>query len=103
MKYNPKVNEWAARQFAALHPLLPEKYAQGVLSLLYDAGEMLKEILGMDAFTLQPAAGAQGEMTGVAMIRAYHEHRGHQSRHRACGGLRRGGGRQQRKRSGGSR
>ena len=76
MKYNPKVNEWAARQFAALHPLLPEKYAQGVLSLLYDAGEMLKEILGMDAFTLQPAAGAQGEMTGVAMIRAYHEHRG---------------------------
>ena len=75
MKYNPKVNEWAARQFAALHPLLPEKYAQGVLSLLYDAGEMLKEILGMDAFTLQPAAGAQGEMTGVAMIRAYHEHR----------------------------
>ena len=66
MKYNPKVNEWAARQFAALHPLLPEKYAQGVLSLLYDAGEMLKEILGMDAFTLQPAAGAQGEMTGVA-------------------------------------
>lgn len=76
MKYNPKIDEWAARQFAPLHPLLPEKYAQGVLALLYDAGEMLKEILGMDAFTLQPAAGAQGEMTGVAMIRAYHENRG---------------------------
>lgn len=76
MKYNPKVNEWAARQFADLHPLTRPEHAQGILSLMYDCGEMLKEILGMDAFTLQPAAGAQGEMTGVRMIRAYHESRG---------------------------
>jgi glycine dehydrogenase subunit 2 len=78
MKYNPKVNEDAARiaGFARLHPLAPEAAAQGALQLMYDLARMLAEIAGMDAVSLQPAAGAQGELAGVLMIRAYHEARG---------------------------
>src|SRR5262249_23854649 len=74
MKYNPKINEDMARLpgFARLHPLTPEEASQGALRLMGELGEMLAEIVGMDAVSLQPAAGAQGEMTGVLMIRAYH-------------------------------
>ena len=78
MKYNPKINEDAARMagFARLHPLAPEAASQGALGLMYDLGRMLAEIAGMDAVSLQPAAGAQGELAGVLMIRAYHAARG---------------------------
>ena len=66
MKYNPKVNEWAARLpgFATLHPLAPDALAQGTLQLLWELQGMLSEISGMHAVTLQPAAGAHGELTG---------------------------------------
>ncbi len=78
MKYNPKVNEKVARLpgFAGLHPLQPEGLAQGVLELMARLEEDLAEISGMDRVSLQPAAGAQGELAGIMMIRAYHEHRG---------------------------
>ncbi len=78
MKWNPKVNEWAARLtgFASLHPLAPDALAQGTLQLLWELQEALAEIGGMKAVTLQPAAGAQGELTGLLMIRAYHRGRG---------------------------
>lgn len=82
MKYNPKIDEWAARLpgFASLHPYQPEPTVQGALQLLYETDRMLCEITGMDQFTLQPAAGAHGEMTGVMIIKAYHEKRGDQGR-----------------------
>jgi glycine dehydrogenase subunit 2 len=78
MKYNPKINEWAARLagFAALHPLAPDEAAQGTLELMWELEQWLAEISGMSAVTLQPAAGAHGELTGILMIRAYHESRG---------------------------
>jgi glycine dehydrogenase subunit 2 len=78
MKYNPKLNEDAARLagFARLHPFTPEAAAQGALRLMHELGAMLAEIAGMDAVSLQPAAGAQGEFAGVLMIRAYHASRG---------------------------
>ncbi len=78
MKFNPKLNEWAARLpgFAGLHPLAPDATAQGTLELLWELEEILAEISGMAAVTLQPAAGAQGELTGILMIRAYHRSRG---------------------------
>jgi glycine cleavage system P protein (glycine dehydrogenase) subunit 2 len=78
MKFNPKINEWAARLpgFATLHPLVPDELAQGTLELLWELEQSLAEISGMRAVTLQPAAGAQGELTGILMIRAYHEARG---------------------------
>ena len=78
MKYNPKINEDMARLggFARLHPLAPEALAQGALGLMHELAAMLAEIAGMDAVSLQPAAGAQGELAGVLMIRAYHEARG---------------------------
>src|SRR3954454_22288976 len=78
MKFNPKLNEWAARLpgFANLHPLAPDEVAQGTLQLLWDLERMLAEISGMRAVTLQPAAGAQGELTGILMIRAYHRANG---------------------------
>ncbi len=74
MKYNPKVNEDMARLpgFAALHPYQPEATVQGALALMKDLEYALCEITGMDAFTLQPAAGAHGEMTGLLLIKAYH-------------------------------
>ena len=78
MKFNPKLNEWAARLpgFANLHPLAPDEVAQGTLELLWELERMLAEISGMRAVSLQPAAGAQGELTGILMIRAYHQSRG---------------------------
>jgi glycine dehydrogenase subunit 2 len=78
MKYNPKINEDMARLpgFARLHPLAPEALSQGALALMHELASMLAEIAGMDAVSLQPAAGAQGELAGVLMIRAYHEARG---------------------------
>ncbi len=71
MKYNPKVNEDVALFFSDCHPLQP--YNQGCLKLMYHLERMLCEICGMDAFTLQPAAGAHGELTGLMMIKAYFE------------------------------
>ena len=82
MKNNPNVNEWAARLpgFAALHPLAPDETAQGTLELLWRLEQDLAEISGMAAVTLQPAAGAQGELTGILMVRAYHRSRGDAAR-----------------------
>lgn len=78
MKYNPKINEDIARiaGFAHIHPYQPEESIQGALELLYNLQQDLAEITGMDQVTLQPAAGAHGEWTGLMMIRAYHESRG---------------------------
>jgi glycine dehydrogenase subunit 2 len=78
MKYNPRVNEWAARLpgFAGLHPLAPDETAQGTLQLLWELQGMLAEIGGMHATCLQPAAGAHGELTGILVIRAWHRSRG---------------------------
>ena len=78
MKYNPKLNEDMARVagFARLHPLAAEAVAQGALQLMHELARDLAEIAGMDAVSLQPAAGAQGELAGVLMIRAYHQSRG---------------------------
>ncbi|USK32519.1 aminomethyl-transferring glycine dehydrogenase subunit GcvPB [Bacillus sp. F19] len=75
MKYNPKINENVARMagLAHIHPLQDESTVQGALELMYDLQEHLIEITGMDEVTLQPAAGAHGEWTGLMMIRAYHE------------------------------
>ncbi len=77
MKYNPKVNERIAamRGFAALHPLQPEDTVQGALALMSELESFLAEIGGMDAVTLQPAAGALGELCGMLMIKAYHQSR----------------------------
>ncbi|MGM0396280.1 MAG: aminomethyl-transferring glycine dehydrogenase subunit GcvPB [Bacillota bacterium] len=78
MKYNPKINEDVARYdgFANLHPLQSDDCIQGSLQLLHELEESLSEIAGMDRTTLQPAAGAHGELTGVMIIKAYHEKRG---------------------------
>lgn len=75
MKYNPKINEKVARfpGFANIHPNQPESSVQGALELLYDLQTSLVEITGMDEVTLQPAAGAHGEWTGLMLIRAFHE------------------------------
>src|SRR5665647_1349611 len=75
MKYNPKINEWAARLpgFAGIHPYQAEYTVQGAMELLYKAETSFCEIAGMDRFTLQPAAGAHGELTGVMIIKAYHQ------------------------------
>jgi glycine dehydrogenase subunit 2 len=82
MKYNPKINEETARLpgFAHLHPLQPEETTQGALALMYHLQEWLKEIGGHGGVTLQPAAGAHGELTGVLIIRAYHQSRGEKQR-----------------------
>jgi glycine dehydrogenase subunit 2 len=73
MKYNPKINEVVARYpgFSLIHPLAPPTMNQGALELLYGLERMLAEIGGMDEVSLQPAAGAQGELTGLMLIRAY--------------------------------
>ncbi len=78
MKYNPKVNEDVARLpgFTELHPLAPAEFAQGSLRLMVELQIFLSEIFGMDDFTLQPAAGAHGELTGVMMMKKYFETRG---------------------------
>ncbi|WP_027717075.1 aminomethyl-transferring glycine dehydrogenase subunit GcvPB [Desulfovirgula thermocuniculi] len=78
MKYNPKINEEVAALpgFANLHPYVPEELAQGILKLLYELQAYLAEITGMDFVTLQPAAGAHGELTGMLIIKKYLEDRG---------------------------
>ncbi len=78
MKYNPKINERVARLpgFAWAHPHSPAERVQGLLQLCHELERSLAEISGMDRVSLQPAAGAQGELAGIMMIRAYHEHRG---------------------------
>lgn len=78
MKYNPKINEdmAALNGFSKIHPLQDENISQGALELMYDLKTRLCEITGLDDFTLQPAAGAHGEYTGLLIIKAYHEKRG---------------------------
>jgi glycine dehydrogenase subunit 2 len=83
MKYNPKICEKIAQLdgFSSLHPLLPQllrggMLTQGALAVLYELERLLCEILGMDAFTLQPMAGAHGELTGMMIIAAYHRDKG---------------------------
>ncbi len=73
MKYNPKVNEAAANipGFRDAHPMQPETLSQGALQLMYELQELLASITGFDAVSLQPAAGAQGELTGVLVMKAY--------------------------------
>lgn len=82
MKYNPKINEVAARLsgFTGLHPLQDPGTAQGALFLMYHLQEYLKAIGGFAGVTLQPAAGAQGELTGVLIMRAYQRSRGETQR-----------------------
>ncbi|MEE8474256.1 MAG: aminomethyl-transferring glycine dehydrogenase subunit GcvPB [Myxococcota bacterium] len=78
MKYNPKLNERVARLsgFSSAHPLQPPELLQGFLHLAYQLERYLAEISGLDRVSLQPAAGAQGELAGIMMIRAYFRHRG---------------------------
>ncbi len=78
MKYNPKINDYTCDLpgFSALHPLQPAATTQGALQLMYELAEMLREIAGMAAVTLQPAAGAHGELTGILLIKKYHEAHG---------------------------
>ena len=78
MKYNPKINEdlAALEGFSSVHPYQPEETVQGCLELLYKTGEFLAEITGMAKMSLQPAAGAHGELTGLMIIKAYHAHNG---------------------------
>ena len=82
MKYNPKVNEEIARLngFALLHPYTPEDLCQEVLRLMYEFEGFLAEVTGMDRVTLQPAAGAHGELTGIKMVKACLEARGERRR-----------------------
>lgn len=78
MKYNPKTNEKQAALpgFAGAHPLLPFELSQGALKLMYELERLLAEITGLDAVTLQPAAGAHGELTGMLIFYAYHKKKG---------------------------
>lgn len=82
MKYNPKINDQAVNMpgFARVHPYQPQETVQGAIELLYHMQHNLSEILGMDAVSLQPAAGAHGELLGLMLIRAYHENRGDSAR-----------------------
>ncbi len=82
MKYNPYINDWAANLsgFVNIHPQAPIEDSQGCLELLYEIQEWFKAITGLRAVTTQPVAGAQGELTGIKMIQAYH---------RACGDMKR--------------
>jgi glycine dehydrogenase subunit 2 len=82
MKHNPRVNEAVARLpgFANVHPYMPAELVQGALRIQAELEACLLEICGMDAVTLQPAAGAHGELTGILMIRAYHEAQGNPRR-----------------------
>lgn len=78
MKYNPKINEFIAqdKNFKDLHPLLSEDFIQGALRIIYELGEYLKEISGLDDITLLPLAGAHGELTGMMMVKAYFKKKG---------------------------
>ena len=82
MKYNPRVNEYVARiaGLAEAHPYRPESLAQGILEVIDLLQRCLIEITGMDAITLQPAAGAHGEFTGILLVRAWHEAHGNARR-----------------------
>lgn len=74
MKYNPKINEELSRLagFTKVHPLQPMAAVQGALRMMYELGEYLKAIVNLDAVTLQPAAGAQGEFTAISMFKGYY-------------------------------
>ncbi len=78
MKYNPRVNEFVARVegLANGHPYQAEKISQGAMRIMKTLSDCLLEITGMDAITLQPAAGAHGELTGLLLVRAYHQSKG---------------------------
>ena len=78
MKYNPKINEDMAALpgFARIHPLQPDSTVQGAIQLVYEIERYLAEIASMARVTLQPSAGAHGELTGLMLIKAYHEHNG---------------------------
>src|ERR1700741_980469 len=78
MKYNPRVNEFVSRVegLANGHPYQPEKISEGALRIIKTLSDCLIEITGMDAITLQPAAGAHGELTGLLLVRAYHHSKG---------------------------
>jgi len=76
MKYNPKINDRVAGLFGDLHPMQPESTVQGALALLAELESMLAKVTGMDAVTLQPAAGAHAEFTAILMFKAYHQKRG---------------------------
>ncbi len=78
MKYNPKINEEMAAlpAFTSLHPCAPESTVQGALEVYYEVQRMLSEVSGLHEFTLNPFAGAHGELTGLMVIRAYHQQRG---------------------------
>ncbi len=80
MKYSPKTNERQANLpgFAGAHPMLPPNLSQGVLRMMFELEQYLAEITGMDATTLQPAAGAHGELTGMLLIHAFHKSKGSQ-------------------------
>ena len=82
MKYNPKVNEEVVSNpdFTNIHPLQPEHTMKGCIEVMGDLGKKLSDITGMDAFSLQPSAGAHGEFTALLVIRAYHEKRGDKKR-----------------------
>lgn len=82
MKHNPKVNEMTASLpgFTRIHPLQPANTAQGCLEVIKRTEEYLGEITGMDAFSLQPAAGAHGEFTGLLLMKCYHKERGDEKR-----------------------
>ncbi|HEX8969134.1 MAG TPA: aminomethyl-transferring glycine dehydrogenase subunit GcvPB [Chloroflexota bacterium] len=84
MKYNPRINEDVARLpgIAHVHPLQPDDTVQGALEIMFELQRLLAEITGFTAATLQPAAGAQGELTGMLMMRAYHLERGQTQRRR---------------------
>jgi glycine dehydrogenase subunit 2 len=84
MKYNPRINEDTARMagFAAIHPLQDAETAQGALYLMYQLQTFLAEIAGFTAVSLQPAAGAHGEFTGILIMRAYHRDRGDNKRNK---------------------
>lgn len=83
MKYNPKINEDMAALpgFAHIHPLQPENTVQGAIQLYYELEQYLAEIAGMARVTLQPSAGAHGELTGLMLIKAFHESKGQEHRH----------------------
>jgi len=78
MKYNPKINEELSRhpKFLNIHPHTPSEFSQGSLHIIYELSELLKEITGMDGISLQPVAGAQGELAGILIISKYHKTKG---------------------------
>ncbi len=84
MKYNPKINEDMASlpKLTGIHPYQPEETAQGALELMYKLADMLAEITGMEQVSLQPAAGAHGELSGLMIIKAYHQNRGDHKRNK---------------------